>query len=775
MPQPVSTYRVQIRPAFDLTATAGLVDYLAALGVTHLYASPLVRATPGSEHGYDVVDPGMVDPERGGEAGLRTLRAALSRHGLGMVADIVPNHVGVRVPAANPAWWDVLRHGPGSRYAHWFDIDWSRGRLVLPVLDDSADPLADLRVAHGELRYRQHRFPLAPGTASGSPRQVHDRQYYRLVPWRRGDSEVNYRRFFAVSELAGLRVEDPRVFEETHRLVLDWASAGELDGIRVDHPDGLADPTGYLAALADRTPPGTWLLVEKILARGETLPTAWACAGTTGYDALREVCGLFVDPAAESTLTELDQELSGTHTDWPTLAHHCRRVVATGMLRTEIGRLATLATELDPDPDRLVDAVVEILACFPVYRSYLPEGFGYLERAGIEATRRRPDLAELVAALVARLSDPRDELAIRFQQTSGAVMAKGVEDTAFYRYTRLTALNEVGGDPAAFGVSAREFHAACADRQRHRPRGMTTLSTHDTKRSEDVRARLAVLSELPDAWAEAVRGWAAAAPCGAFAHLLWQTAVGAWPIESDRLHAYCEKAMREAGDHTGWADPDPVYEAAVHRAVDRLYDGDVLATQVAAFAARITPYGWVNSLGQKLVQLTMPGVPDVYQGSELWDNSLVDPDNRRPVDFAARRALLDRLDRLDRAEAAGPDTVPDVPPVDHTGVTKLLVVCRALRLRRDQPGAFGSYAPLQARGVAAGHVLAFDRGGAITVVTRLPVGLRRTGGWRDTVLPLPRGRWRDVLTGTDHTGGAAVPVTGLLDRLPVALLHQVGT
>ncbi|HEX5496857.1 MAG TPA: malto-oligosyltrehalose synthase [Mycobacteriales bacterium] len=768
MPVPVSTYRVQIRPGFDLAATAELVGYLADLGVTHLYASPLVQAAPASQHGYDVVDPDRVDHERGGEPGLRRLRAALSAHGLGLVADIVPNHVGVQVPPANPAWWDVLRHGPTSRFAHWFDIDWSAtGTVVLPVLDDSPDALALLRVEDGELRYRRHRFPIAPGTGDGDPRAVHDRQHYRLVPWRRGDAEVNYRRFFAVSGLAALRVEDPRVFEATHRLVLDWAATGVLDGIRVDHPDGLADPTGYLAALDRRTPPGTWVVVEKILAGGETLPAGWACAGTTGYDALREVCGLFVDPAAEPALTGLDREVTGAAADWPALSHSCRRAVATGILRAELRRMVALAPEIDPDPGTVADALAEILACFEVYRTYLPEGTGYLERAGSAAVRSRPELAGPVAALVARLADPRDPLAVRFQQTSGAVMAKGVEDTAFYRYTRFTALNEVGGDPSRFGVDPREFHAACAARQRHRPAGMTTLSSHDTKRSEDVRARLAVLSELPGEWAEAVRDWARAAPCGAFAHLLWQTAVGTWPIEAERLHAYCEKAMREAGDHTGWADPEPGYEAAVHQAVDRLYDGGGLAARVAAFATRITPYGWVNSLGQKLVQLTMPGVPDVYQGTELWDNSLVDPDNRRPVDFTARRALLARLDRTSGGGLA-------VPPVDRTAAAKLLVVSRAARLRRDRPEAFVSYTPLPARGTGADHALAFDRGEAITVVTRLPVGLERVGGWWDTSLPLPPGRWRDVLTGASHPGGAAVPVADLLARLPVALLHRVG-
>lgn len=755
---PVSTYRVQISPRLDLAATADLARYLAALGVTHLYASPLLQATPGSQHGYDVVDPTRVDAERGGEEGWRALRAALSASGLGLVVDIVPNHLGVRAPHTNPYWWDVLRHGPGSRYAHWFDVDWSR-RLMLPVLEDTPDALSRLRLDGDELRYVDLRLPIAPGTAGGSPQQVHDRQHYELVSWRRGNAEVNYRRFFAVSELAGLRIEDAEVFWATHKLVLRWAADGELDGIRVDHPDGLADPAGYLAALRAATPESTWIVVEKILERGEPLSAAWACAGTTGYDTLREVCGLFVDPDAEQAFTDLDREATGMAWSWPELAHSCKREVATGILLAELRRLAALAPEAHPDQAAVRDALAELLACFPVYRSYLPEGAHYLRQAADAAVRRRPDLAEVVAALRPRLADPADELAVRFQQVCAAVMAKGVEDTAFYRFTRFAALNEVGGDPSAFGVSPADFHAACVRRERW-PAGMTTLSTHDTKRGEDVRARLAVLAEVPGAWARAVRRWSELAPCGAFTHLLWQTAVGTWPIERGRLHAYCTKAMREAGLVTSWADPDPGYESAVHRAVDLLYDDSDLNREVAAFAAWITPYGWRNSLAQKLVQLTMPGVPDVYQGSELWDNSLVDPDNRRPVDFAACRALLARLDR----PAAG------VPPVDQTGAAKLFVVSRALRLRRDQPALFSSYTPLYADGPAARHALAFDRGGAVTVVTRLPVGLERAGGWRDTALALPPGRWNDVLSGRTYIGGRPVALAGLFDRLPVALL-----
>jgi (1->4)-alpha-D-glucan 1-alpha-D-glucosylmutase len=366
----------------------------------------------------------------------------------------------------------------------------------------------------------------------------------------------------------------------------------------------------------------------------------------------------------------------------------------------------------------------------------------------------RPDLSPAFGALAHRLSDPNDELCVRFQQTSGAVMAKGVEDTAYYRYTRLVALNEVGGAPGRFGLTVDEFHAAQLDRSQATPHGMTTLSTHDTKRGEDVRARMAVLAELPAEWATLVGHLLEHAPVPnrSFGYLLWQTFVGVGFIARERMHAYAEKAMREAADGTGWRDPDAAFEAAVHAAVDAAYDSPDLHDPLAAFIERITPFGWTNALGQKLAQLTMPGVPDVYQGTELWEDSLVDPDNRRPVDWAARRALLTSLDAP--------------PPVDATGAAKLWIVSRTLRLRRDRPALFGSYAPLWARGPAADHVVAFDRGGAITVATRRPVALERAGGWRDTTLELPPST--DVFTGRHYPG--EVPVAELLQTLPVALL-----
>ncbi|HET9518001.1 MAG TPA: malto-oligosyltrehalose synthase [Actinoplanes sp.] len=757
MPPPTATYRLQIRPDFDLTAAAELADYLADLGVSHLYTSPLLTAGAGSQHGYDVADHREVNPEIGGEQGRQELSKALTAAGLGLVVDIVPNHAGVAVPQANPAWWDVLRSGRDSAYAAWFDIDWDRGRITIPVLGDSPDELDRLRVEGDELCYYDKRYPIAEGTGHGSPREVHDRQHYELINWRRGDAELTYRRFFAITDLAGLRVEDPEVFEATHAELRRWYAEGAVHGIRVDHPDGLRDPGAYLRRLRDLAA-DAWIVVEKILEPGEQLPN-WPVDGTTGYDALSEVCGLFVDTTTEAFFDTLDHHLTGVETTWQNLVHQTKRRVATTQLAAELSRLARLV----PQIPQAAEALAELAAGFPVYRSYLPYGSRHLALARSEAGRRRPHLVGDLDQITARLRNPDDELAIRFQQFTGAVMAKGVEDNAFYRWTRFTARNEVGNDPTHFGVQPEEFHHLAEDRQRHWPATMTTLSTHDTKRSEDVRARLAVISELPGDWTEVVRRWVRSAPLSdpSLAHLVWQAAVGAWPIERDRLQAYALKAAREAGESTTWTDPDERFEAALREMVDRIYDDPALHADVQDFVATIVEPGRVNALGQKLVQLTMPGVPDVYQGCELWDHSLVDPDNRRPVDFGARRALLRRLDEGWQ------------PPIDDTGAAKLLVTSRALRLRRQRPELFSHYRPLFADGVNAAHAVAFDRGGAVSVATRLPVGLSRHGGWRDTRLTLPGPSWTEVFTNTTYHGGR-VALADLLQTYPVALLVASG-
>jgi (1->4)-alpha-D-glucan 1-alpha-D-glucosylmutase len=470
---------------------------------------------------------------------------------------------------------------------------------------------------------------------------------------------------------------------------------------------------------------------------------------------MAEVDGVFVDPGTEAFFDTLDHHLTGGQTSWQDLVHGCKFHVATTMLAAELARMARLVPELELAPR----ALAELAACFPVYRSYLPFGSRHLARARSEAGRRRPQLIPTLDRLTTRLRNPSDELAIRFQQFTGAVMAKGVEDTAFYRWTRFTARNEVGNDPVKFGVPPDEFHDAAEARQRRWPHSMTALSTHDTKRSEDVRARLAVLSEVPGDWTEVVRRWVRADPLPdpALAHLVWQAAVGAWPIERERLQAYALKAAREAAASTTWTQPDERFETALRAMVDRIYDDPALHAEVADFAASITPPGWSNSLGQKLVQLAMPGVPDVYQGTELWDDSLVDPDNRRPVDFAARRELLRRIDD------------GWLPPVDETGAAKLLVTSRTLRLRRQRPELFGGYRPVFAEGRVGEHVLAFDRGGVVAVATRLPVGLSRHGGWHDTTLTLDGHTWTEVFTNTSY-GGNRLTVAELLHTYPVALL-----
>lgn len=751
---PSSTYRLQIRPSFDLHAAADLCDYLATLGVGDVYCSPLLPSARGSDHGYDVVRFDGIDPARGGSDGWTRLLAAARARGLGIVVDIVPNHAGVGRAAENPAWWDVLRLGASSPYASWFDIDWTRKPLV-PVLGDDFTP-SQLRIEAGELRYHEHRFPLAPGTGPAEDESAADvaaRQHYELVNFRRAAAEQNYRRFFAITALAGLRVEDPDVFAATHEQVRRWLATDGVRGLRVDHPDGLADPAGYLARLRALAGAGAWLTVEKILAPGETLPPDWPVAGTTGYDALAEVGALFVDPAAEPLLDEVYRSLTGDTLSFPEHVLAGKRYAVETMLQAELARL----TRLVPLVEDAGAALAELAVRFPVYRSYLPHGAAYVAAAMNAATAARPDLGAAVAALMPRLTDPADELCVRFQQFTGAVMAKGVEDTAYYRYTRFVALNEVGDDPARFGATVEYFHAAQAIRQRGLPWGMTTVATHDTKRSEDVRARLAVLAEVPTTWTALVRRLMRTVPIpdAPFAYLLWQAFAGAGLIERERMHSYAEKAMRETARSTTWTDPDDMFEKIVHAAVDRVYDDPDVGGPVAELVARITPYGWANSLAQKLVQLTMPGVPDVYQGTELWDHSLVDPDNRRRLDTERLRATLARL-----------DSAPEPPPIGPDGAAKVWLVSRALRLRRDRPELFTGYSPVCVSGPAADHAVAFDRGGAITVATRLPVGLERGGGWGDTSISV--GPVCDVISGRRYAG--RVGLAELLDRYPVALL-----
>ena len=561
---PESTYRLQIRAAFDLDAAAAVTGYLRDIGVGWAYLSPLLQSTSGSDHGYDVVDPTRVDPARGGAEGLERFAAAARAAGLGILIDTVPNHMGIAVPAENPWWWDVLLRGRDSRYAAAFDIDWEfgGGKVRVPVLGSDADEIIDameIRVdpaptalaPHGTVRYFDHEFPLAEGTAPAEAtsypdavRQVLARQHFELMFWQLEASELNYRRFFAVSTLAGVRVEDPVVFDEAHEEVARWFREGLADGLRIDHPDGLVDPGGYLERLGSLTG-RRYTLVEKILEHSATehpelLPAWWDTDGTTGYDAMAEIDRVLIDPDGEGALDALDERLrraTGLRPaqPWPDLIHDTKRMIADTIQGSEIARLVRCLPEhvalAAPDA---ADALAEILACFPVYRSYLPAGREALDEALAEASARRPDLAAAIDTLSPFVADPALEVARRFQQTTGPVMAKGVEDTAFYRATRLGTLTEVGGDPSVFSLSVAGLHEAFARRQAQRPTSMTSLSTHDTKRGEDVRARLSVLAEIPHRWAnvlEQLRGIASTGH-GPFDALLWQAIIGSWPLLS---------------------------------------------------------------------------------------------------------------------------------------------------------------------------------------------------------------------------------------------------
>jgi len=797
---PVSTYRLQLTPDFGFAPAGEVGEYLAALGVSHVYLSPVLEAAPGSRHGYDVTDHSRIRAELGGEDEFRSMVKRFRSHGLGIVLDIVPNHMAIPVPETlNRQLWSVLRDGRGSPYANWFDIDWAAqdDRMLLPILGGPVeDCLDDLTVDRdggpdGEpvLRYFDHVLPLSPGTAPLSARGLLESQHYRLTWWRDAATELNWRRFFDITSLIGVRVEDPAVFDATHALIIRLVAEGLVDGLRVDHPDGLADPRDYLRRLASASG-GAWVVVEKILEAGERLPDDWPCAGTTGYDTLRLADGVFLDPAGGAGLSAEYAGFSrvGAAQAAPRFAEvaaEAKREIVTGPMRAEVHRLAAVLggvyPRAAPADSRLV--LTEMLTGFPVYRAYAHPGEPVSRpsasemRVAVDAAQRSlpPGLHGLAAEVAAAALGARGaaaraaEFIVRFQQTTGPVQAKGVEDTAFYRWPRLLALNEVGGDPDVFGVPPAEFHAAAGRLADDWPATMTTLSTHDTKRQEDVRARLAVLAEMPGEWGRRVAEWHQRAESGPDAtaidsdteYLLWQTLAGAWPISAERLSGYLTKTVREAKRHTSWTDPNADYEAAVLGLARRVLADPVLTASIEEFVASIAVDALANSLGTKLVQLTMPGVPDVYQGCELAGLSLVDPDNRRGVDFAMRRSLLAGLD-------AGLDVGQDAAGFD---AAKLLVTSRTLRLRRDHPDWFaGTYTPLSAAGPAAGHVVAFARGGStVTVATRLPVGLRRADGWAGTTLPLPAPGWADALTGQRYHGDQ-VPLAELTRRLPVALL-----
>ena len=825
---PTATYRLQLQPSFPFAAAARAVPYLAGLGVSHLHLSPVLTAVPGSAHGYDVTDHRTVREELGGERGLRALADTAHAHGLGLVVDIVPNHMAVPADVRlNEPLWETLRDGPGSPGARWFDIDWEAGggRLLLPVLGARLhEELPRMRVSGGTLRWDGRVLPLRPGTEGMPLPELCEAQHYRLAWWRLGRTELNHRRFFTISDLIAVRVEDPEVFEATHGTVLRLMREGVVDGLRVDHPDGLADPAAYLRRLHAATE-GRWTVVEKILAAGagEALPAAWPVAGTTGYDALHHLDGLFTDPEGVPGLAELHRTFTLAPRDrggaWePTLRRAAYRVVVHD-LAPEVERLTRLAVHAcatapdlalrDHAPWALRAAVRELLVRLPVYRPYptpgtppSPGDVAMLERAaaGARAAFRVPEEAAAVdvvrdLALGLPHGGPYGgpyggDFPARFAQVSSALRAKSAEDSAFYRYVPLLSACEVGGDPGNPAVSPEGFHAYCARVQRDRPATGTVLTTHDTKRSADVRAALAVLSECPHRWAELMRavpdpeGRAAPAPDGHVAWLLWQTAfgLGGSPPPVDRLRPAVLKSVREAGLRTNWSEPEAEYEAAVERYVTEAAHGPGVQA-LDRLRTALAPYTRANTLGATLLHLTMPGVPDLYQGTERPYRALVDPDNRSPVRFPKGETEGD--ENGGESDEDGGESDEDGGAGDRE---KLRLTAAALRLRAEHPGWFlgdAGYEPLYARGAAAGHCVAFVRSGAVvTAVTRLSLRLEEAGGWDGAELPLPEGVWYDLLadgTGGDESVRDRTRLSGScrLDRLfaarPVALLVREGT
>ncbi len=627
-----------------------------------------------------------------------------------------------------------------------------------------------------------------------------ERQNYRLAFWRTAGRELDYRRFFDIHTLAALNMEDEAVFLDTHELVIQWLDRGVVDGLRIDHPDGLRDPEGYLRRLAREAPPNTWVVVEKILEPGERLPQ-WPVAGTSGYDFAYRVGGLFVDPESVEAINDAYTSFTGEPTDWEEVIYEKKHLVMAEVLSSELNRLTGLAINVcerhrryrDYTRHELHETLRELIAAFPVYRTYVvpggagpsPDDVSHVEEAAKLARGRRPDLDGelfdfLVDILLGRLrGESEDALVARFQQVTGPVMAKGVEDTSFYTFNRLLALNEVGGSPGRFGVSPEEFHQGNEHTARNWPGTLLATSTHDTKRSEDTRARIALLSEIPTGFAEAVAEWSRigdrhredpALPDRNAEWLLYQTLIGAWPLPVERAVAYMEKASKEAKEHTSWVDPDPVYDEALRSFVEGLLGDAEFVAAVDAFVGPLVEPGRINSLAQTLLKLASPGAPDIYQGCELWQHTLVDPDNRRPVDFTVRETLLAE------AEAAAP---ADVWPVKaDSGLSKLLLTQRALHLRSRRPECFAvgsGYRPMAATGSKAGHAVALARcsaageDGVVAVAPRLVLGL--AGNWEDTTLQLPDGRFEDVLDG-HRTFTGEVSLAELLGPFPVGLLER---
>ncbi len=806
---PITSYRLQLGPDLTFADAVGHLDYLDRLGVTDLYLSPILQAAPGSTHGYDVVDHSRISAELGGREGFEALARATHDRGMGIIVDVVPNHMSFPNPLyANKALWSVLKDGPQSPYAEWFDdLDAHEG-LLMPVLGARIGTvLATGQISltwkvipgfedDGEqavLEYYDRWFPVRAGTETLPLAECVQEQYYRLAYWKVASQELNYRRFFDVDTLAAIRVEDAEVFDATHALLLELFQAGHIDGFRIDHPDGLADPRGYLRRLSIATG-GAWVVAEKILAADEMLPDDWPVSGTTGYDSSWRIGAMQVDPSGGVDLTMVAESMSSTGlSQLSEVIEASKREIIGTSLSAEVYRLASLAQEIVKDDIYLRDhtfrwlrrCLIELVVAFDRYRAYIFPGEDIsmdsrmvIEHAAEIARRRLEedlhDTLDVVVDLVSgaevgsagvRQAALRAELVIRFQQVCGAVEAKGVEDTAFYRWTPLVSLNEVGGDPGAWSFGPDRFHAWCAEMQQRWPATMTAGTTHDTKRGEDVRCRINVISQYSGPWLtllERVHPFARDID-GATANLMWQALAGTWtdngPIAADRLKAYMLKASREMKTWTTWTNPDEEREQVMFDLIDRVVVDDHVASAFGRWRELTRDANRTAILTRKCVQLTCLGVADLYQGSETTQTLLVDPDNRRPVDFEERARML--------------AAVQEGPPTD-LAEEKVLITHRICDLRRRRPQSFvgeaAHYRPLAA---TTGHVVAYERGTDVVVLaTRLTGVLEALGGFQEHTVALPEGRWTDVFTGFTIDGGL-VRVADVLTTYPCAVFERV--
>jgi (1->4)-alpha-D-glucan 1-alpha-D-glucosylmutase len=918
---PRATYRLQFKRGFGFDEAAQLAPYLARLGISHVYASPWLKARTGSTHGYDIVDHDALNPELGDGAAFERMTAALRDNGLRQILDFVPNHMGVG-GSDNPLWLDVLEWGPDSQHAGWFDIDWNpdrdflQNKLLVPFLKDQYG----VELSRGSLAlkfdenagtfavwlYDTHKLPICPlhyarilGSGHAELERMGDRftnlsewrpqvvqgaadlkaqlaraveeheeireaiaaavhglngtpgdeaswrelngliqdQYWRAAHYRAAADDINYRRFFNINELAGLRMELPAVFEHAHRLVFRLLNAGALDGLRIDHIDGLLNPSEYLRRLREHMPEDSYLVVEKILAQHESLREDWPVEGTTGYEFANLATGLLVNPAGEESLTRAYVEFTGERHAFPRILRESKLRIMRNEMASELNALAREAARVAHQNPRTADFTVnilrralrEVISCFPVYRTYVDSqgtpteadrrdlDWAFKQARGNE-TDVDPSAFDFIYRVLSGdlVKEPRSgfsrytvlRCAMKLQQYSGPVMAKGLEDTAFFRYNRLIALNDVGGHPDKFGVTLSAFHRANAQRAKRWPHSMLGTSTHDSKHGEDARARLAVLSEIPDEWAQQVRIWSrilrarmgdvegTAPPDRNDEYVFYQLLVATWPAElagtaaldaaavgryTERLRNAMLKTVREAKVRSTWESPNTAYEDALVSFVSQSLDRERSPNFLAAFLPfqeGVARLGARNSLVQTVLKSTLPGVPDFYQGAELWDLSMTDPDNRRPVDYAERVRMLAGL-------TEGPECAAALLEQWRDGRIKLAVISKILAFRRNHAELFtaGSYEPLSAEGGKQDHVCAFvrryDDEAVVVAAARFPAALEAAPDWGGTVIPLPEPLrqvvWRDILTGME-TGcsGGGLPAQQVFQYLPVAVLAGAG-